>query len=165
MDNYTLYELNGEFQNCLESAIDQETGEIKNNELLPLLNNLQIALAEKAQNIVYVLTALANRTEAIEKEITRLQTRKKIADNNYKALKEYLANNIPQGQIIETDLMKISWRKSESVEITDITKLPHEYLTVKVDEKPNKDAIKAAIKAGKEVPGAELNQKQNIQIK
>ena len=165
MDNYTLYELNGEFQNCLQNAIDQETGEIKNSELLPMLNNLQIALTEKAQNIVYVLNTLSNRAVAIDKEIKRLQARQKIAENNYKTLKEYLASNIPQGKVIETDLIKISWRKSESVEITDISKLPHEYLTIKVDEKPNKDAIKEAIKAGKEVPGAELKQKQNIQIK
>ncbi len=59
----------------------------------------------------------------------------------------------------------ISFRASEQTVIDNADAVPEEYMTVKTTYTPNKTAIKEAIKAGKEVPGAHLEQKKNIQIK
>lgn len=160
-----LYQINKDFQNCIEQAIDIDTGEVKDKELVEVLNNIKLALVEKAENIVYVIKQMDNRVDAIDKEIERLKKLKDIAVNTHESLKKYLANNLPKGEKLETDLMKISWRNSESVEITDISKLPHEYIKTKIEESPDKNKIKEAIKSGKEVSGAILKQNQNIQIR
>ena len=58
----------------------------------------------------------------------------------------------------------ISWRKSESVEVSNVKELPEEYLKYK-DPEPDKVKLKADLKAGAEIDGARLVTKENIQIK
>ena len=48
--------------------------------------------------------------------------------------------------------------------MSDIGKIPEEYLKHK-DPEPDKTAIKAAIKMGKIIDGAEIVANQNIQIR
>ena len=61
--------------------------------------------------------------------------------------------------------LKISFRKSESIEVEDVNSLPSEYKVVKVTEQADKVALKEAIKGGIQVPGVYLKVNQNIQIK
>lgn len=165
MSNLTLYQINKDFEECLNKAIDTETGEVLNENLIGVLNSIEMALEEKAINTAYVIKQLGARAKVVDEEIKRLKKLKDIAEKAEESLKQYLHDNIPEGKKIETDLMKISWRKSTAVEITDMSKLPHEYITTKIDEKPDKEAIADAIKSGKEVAGAELVERQNIQIR
>jgi hypothetical protein len=66
----------------------------------------------------------------------------------------------------ETDFIKLSFRKSESVQIVDENLIPADFWAVKIPEATvDKTAIKEAIKGGLEVPGAEIKVSQNIQIK
>jgi hypothetical protein len=61
---------------------------------------------------------------------------------------------------------KISWRESTSTEVQDFSKLPTEFIRIIPETRePDKAAIKDALKAGKEVAGAVLVVKQNIQLK
>ena len=53
---------------------------------------------------------------------------------------------------------------AKEVQIDDIDELPDEYLRYKEPE-PNKTAIKEAIKSGKEVAGAHLEDTLSLQIK
>ena len=66
---------------------------------------------------------------------------------------------------LELPHSKISYRKSDSVEVTDIDKLPEEYIKTKIEKNPDKVAIKNAIKDGKEINGAKIVTNYNIQIK
>ena len=59
----------------------------------------------------------------------------------------------------------ISFRKSEQVAIDNEADLPEEYKREIVTIKPDKTAIKSAIKAGKGIPGAHIEECINIQIK
>jgi hypothetical protein len=45
-----------------------------------------------------------------------------------------------------------------------VSDIPKEYKTVKVEEVPDKTQIKAAIKKGEKVPGAELVTNMNLMI-
>jgi hypothetical protein len=66
---------------------------------------------------------------------------------------------------IESPLIKISYRLSQSVNITDESKLSDNFFTTKITKTPSKTAIKDAIDSGTEVKGAELVDNLNLQIK
>ena len=59
--------------------------------------------------------------------------------------------------------IKLSFRKSESVEIDDIDALDDRFKRIKIE--PDKTAIKTALKIGEKVEGARLVENQNLQIK
>jgi len=161
----SLYQINQDYENCLSQVIDTDTGEVLNENLIEVLNNIQMALEEKALNTAYVIRKLDSRIDAIKNEIDRLKKLKEMAESAEERLKKYLQENIPEGQKIQGDLITISWRKSESVEISDVSKIPKEYIKTKIEESPDKTTIKEALKSGKQVPGAELVSKNNLQIK
>lgn len=73
---------------------------------------------------------------------------------------------LPVGEKMETDFVTLSWRKSEAVVVDGAPELlPEKYQRVKITVDADKTAIKAAIKAGEDVPGARLEMRQNLQIK
>ena len=59
---------------------------------------------------------------------------------------------------------ELSSRKTQAVEIADEAALPPEWLTVKTTTQPDKTAIKAAIKAGQQIPGAQLLTRRSWRI-
>ena len=66
---------------------------------------------------------------------------------------------------IETDLGNLSLRKTTSVEIIDLSKIPKEYLTVKEEIKPTKNLINESLKKNIAVSGAMLREDYSLQIK
>ena len=65
----------------------------------------------------------------------------------------------------KTALFSVSYRTSKAVAITDETKIPEQFLTVKTITTPNKTEIKKFISDGGTVEGAEIIESRNIQIK
>ena len=65
----------------------------------------------------------------------------------------------------ETPRVKLSYRKSDSVEVSDMNSLPKEYVKEKVELSAEKTALKKALKDGKEIKGAEIVTKLNMQVK
>lgn len=164
-NNLSLYQINQDYEQCLNEAIDTDTGEILNGDLIKVLDNIQMALEDKALNTAMVVRKLGTRKLMIKNEIDRLKKLYEIAESAEENLKQYLTDNVPKKKKIEGNLISIGWRKSEVVEITDVTKIPKEYIKTKIEESPDKTKIKEAIKSGLKVDGAELVEKQNIQIK
>lgn len=82
------------------------------------------------------------------------------------ALKKYLTTWLDAvgKDKVETVNAKISFRKSDQIQIDDES-APADFVKVVTETKPDKTAIKKAIKDGAEVPGATLIQNRNIQIK
>lgn len=64
-----------------------------------------------------------------------------------------------------TELYKLSYRKSEAVEITNENALPKEFMKEKITTAPDKTLIKEALKNWQEVPWASIKINQNLQIK
>ena len=79
------------------------------------------------------------------------------------SLKEYLSGFLA-GEKFKTSKVNISYRKSERVDVSDITKLDDDYLKFKEPE-PDKTKIKKAIKDGVKLDGVQLIENYNIQIK
>ena len=65
----------------------------------------------------------------------------------------------------ETPKVKLSYRKSDSVEVSDINLLPKEYVKEKVELSADKTALKKDIKSGKEINGAKIVTNLNMQVK
>ena len=66
---------------------------------------------------------------------------------------------------METPRMKLSYRKSDSVDVYDIDSLPKEYIKEKVEVSADKTALKKDIKSGKEINGAKIVTNLNMQVK
>jgi hypothetical protein len=104
--------------------------------------------------------------EALKAEIKRLQSRAKAEERMADWLYGYVAQHgLKEGEKLSDTVISYSWRKSSSVEIVDELALPENCIKVVITKTPDKIAIKAIIKAGTEVPGAVLVEKQNLQIK
>lgn len=152
----SLYEINEEILNC----VDMETGEIIDIERLEAL---QLSFDEKVENIGCWIKNLLSDAKALKEEKDNLYARQKACENKAASLKEYLARALG-GEKFKTAKVSISYRKSESVEVEDLSKIPEKYLKYK-DPEVDKTAVKNELKSGHNIPGVTLLSKQNIQIK
>lgn len=151
-----LYEINQE----ILSLIDPETGEICDYEAFEAL---QMEKDAKIENIVLWIKNLRSDAKALRDEEKVLAERRKAAENKAERLAAYL-ETILQGEALETAKFKVSFRKTEKAVIDDITKIPEAYLNYG-DPTADKNAIKAAIKAGKFIDGAHVEETNSISIK
>ena len=147
-----LYELTRALADL--SSMDLNDEAVQNS-----LDEIQGEFTDKAIAIIKLTENMTADTTAIDAEIDRLKARKQVIENRKKSLREYLLHNMEACNItkIECPLFTASLRKGvESVEIEDQSKLPDEFVTVEVVTKPDKNLIKAKLKAGEDVPGATL---------
>ena len=154
----TLYELAHEMA-AFDLKVDEETGEVTN---MDELEALQMEHDAKVENIGLWIKNLRAESEAIKEEAKKLTARAKVAENKAERLKDYLTECLA-GEKFSTPRLNISYRKSQAVNITDTLALPERFKVV--DVKPDKTAIKNAIKAGEVVTGAELEERTSTIIK
>lgn len=156
----TLFEIDKALAE-FEFDIDPETGEILN---INDLDELQMAREQKLENIGLYIKNLEAEKEAVKHEKDNFADREKRLGKKIDSLKKYLTYAL-DGQKFSTPKVAVSFRKSESVHVTDEHLIPDEYKLFTVVKKPDKKIIKDALKKGKEIMGCELIEKQNIQIK
>jgi hypothetical protein len=128
-------------------------------------------LATKAQGIEYVARGAEAHNAAIDAEIARLQALKAQRMRVAAGLRKYLLENMQRAGIerIDCPLFSISIRKNPpAVEIFDAPSIPAEYMVMPEPKPPvpapDKKAIAADIKAGKDVPGARLTQSMRLAV-
>ena len=151
-----LYEIN----NAILECVDEETGEIFDVEKFEALN---MELDSKVESVCLWIKNLKAEAEALKAEKESFAQRQKAVENKMESLKKYISSYLG-GASFKTSKVQVSFRKSESLEITNAANIPEEYLRFKEPE-VNKTELKKAIKAGKTFEGVELVAKQNIQIK
>lgn len=151
-----LYEIDNEILGC----VDIDTGEIFDVDKFEALGLERDA---KIENICLWIKNLKAEVEALKAEKDAFDKRKKAAENKLESLKKYITGYL-EGTAFESTKVKVSFRKSESLEVTDISKIPEEYLKYKEPD-VDKTAIKNAIKQGKSFEGVLIVENQNIQIK
>ena len=158
----TLYEIDKELMSAFDAAVDAETGEIINDDAYADFCQLDMDRNEKIENIGLWIKDLKADAEALKVEEHNLADRRREKENKVECLSRYLTYAL-DGQKFETAKLKVGYRKSQQVEV-DMDILPDEYFRFR-DPEPDKTKIKAALKAGTEIPGAELVEKQNMIIK
>ena len=159
-----IYELTNQF---MELQLLAEEGTFDEDVLKDTLEALEGEIEVKAENTGLVIKNLEVYAQGLKEESKRLLDRAKSIESNINSLKNNLAYSLQAtGKTkFKTEHFNFSFRKSESVSITDQSLLPADYINVKTTETPNKTAIKKAIKSGKVIMGAALLESQNLQIK
>ena len=151
-----LYEINNQILDC----VDMETGEIID---MDKLQELQMAFDAKVEGIACWIKNLLSEAKAIKEEKDNLAVRQRACENKAESLKEYLQTAL-EGQKFKTSKVSISYRKSEQVQVNDMSVLSENYLKYKEPE-ADKTKIKQDLKACIKIEGVCLVEKQNIQIK
>jgi hypothetical protein len=154
----------------LASIIEEAGGELT-SEMEQELIITRESFAAKAEGYAKLILKLESEAEAAAAEIKRVQAIKKTKENTVLRLREALLQALlvfgqEDGKDIrrhETDLLKLSTRKSQSVEITDEDALPELFWVIK--KEISKSAISNALKAGEEIQGASLRENISLTIR
>lgn len=166
-----LYELTKEVQNLEDlylMAIDEETGEVKDTEILEQLENeLNNQLSEKGAGIIKVLRNSESMIEALKNEEDRLKKIRKTMENKKENFKKYILTNMLRAGIkkIETELGSMTLRNSDAIEVFDEALIDEKFINIKIEKKADKTAIKKAIKDGEEIQGARLINNVSLIVK
>ena len=157
-----LYELTENFL-AVQTSIEEG-----NTDLIDTLEAIDGAIEVKAQGIIAVTRNITSQIEAIKAEEKRLADMRKARENHLKRLKEYVLENMQQtGKTnIKTELgvMRIQ-ASTPALKITNQEKIPAEYQTIVPEHyEIDNERVKAALKEGKAVPGAELVQGVHLRI-
>ena len=155
----TLYELVKEIEN-FDLDIDEETGEILN---MDELDALQLEKDAKVENICLWIKNLKSDAEAYRTEKKAFEQKIRAAENKVARLTAYV-DYILAGDKFKSNKVSVSYRKSEQIECADLLDVDVDYLRYKEPEL-DKKKIKDAIKAGIEVKGCQLVERQNLQIR
>ena len=160
----SLYVIKEEYLDLI-SQIEQAEGELT-PELESALTINKSELEVKSIAYVEFIKQREGLNARIDEEIKRLQAIKKANDNLVLRLKNNLLNAVNMFGNFEAGFLKLSTRKSKSVEVNiDTNDLPKEFKSIKVTEAPNKTAIKKAIESGQEVEGCRIVENINLAIK
>jgi hypothetical protein len=177
----TLYEINDQLAILEEYSVDPDTGELLDEDQFNAkFDEIQMALNDKIESSICFVKNLNAEVEAFKTEEKNLAQRRKVKENLAERIKNRIDTYIKaqytdeDGNVdtaglnkykMETPKMKLSYRKSESVNITDIDSVPKEYIKTKTEVSADKTNIKKAIKAGQHIDGAELVTNINMQVK
>lgn len=159
----TLFEIT---KDAKEIASELEEGEFT-PEMEERLSITQNELEEKSINYGRVVKNIEGDISLIDAEIKRLQALKSGKVKVIDRMKESVSNAMQAFNVdkIDTAIMKIFFRKSESLEVENDDLVPEELKLSRVVVNPDKVRIKKMIKDGEEVPGCKIVSKLNLQIK
>ena len=126
------------------------------------------ALAAKADATCWVIEHLRGQAAYRQQQAKRLTELSRSDASRADALEESLVLVLTRLQPSATRFSfpnhELSSRKSQAVEIDDEEALAPEWLTVTTTSKPDKAAIKEALKAGRHIEGAQLLSRRSWRI-
>jgi hypothetical protein len=126
------------------------------------------ALAAKADATCWVIEHLRGQASYRQQQAKRLTELCRSDASRADALEDSLVLVLtrlqPQATRFSFPNHELSSRKSSAVEIDDEAALAPEWLTVKTTAQPDKAAIKEALKAGQQIPGAQLLSRRTWRI-
>ena len=162
-----LYHLTAELAEVQRILADPETDA---QEWTDTLEGLSGAVEQKATNVAKFVRNLEALVAALKQEEVRFVTRRRLLEKRIKGMQEYLKRNLESVGIkqVQSPTFTVSVRTNPpAVVILDAGQIPEEFLVRPPPPEPRIDklAIRAAIQAGREVPGAALEQTTRLEIK
>ena len=161
-----LYEIDQEILDC----VDMETGEILDAEKL---DALQMERERKLEGVALWVKDLNAEAAAVKEEADKLTARKKSLDNKISGLKQWLLYAL-EGEKLKTARCSVYQTHSTKLNVIDEQSVvswiqthcaePEQFLKFTLPE-IRKDAVKAEIKAGREIPGCALEATESVVIK
>jgi hypothetical protein len=161
----SLYQIEQTHLNLVET-LEENGGETNPEMDIEIAINRQ-DMQTKGVSYGFVILQKESEVDIIDIQIKRLQALKKAKVNTIDRLKNVLSQAMQMFDVTElkTPLLKINFRKSESIEVTDIDLLDADFVKTTITKSADKIAIKEAIKAEIPVRGAVLLTNYNLQIK
>lgn len=162
----TLYDLSDAVRAVLDGsfAVDAETGEIFDSENF---DELQCALDDKLEACAAYLRELMADVDSLKTEEARMAARRRSIEARAARFKRYMLECMEHSNVDKVKTARFSmWvGRSQSVDIIDVGELPERFTTTRTDVVVDKKAIRDALKAGEEVPGARLVTSTNLQVR
>ncbi len=158
-----LYNISAELRSVL-NTIAESDGEVT-PEIEASLAISQAELEQKGVNYALAIREMDGRGEIIDQEIERLKKLKKATET----ISDRLKNNIKAAMVefgvekVESNLVKLSLRKSKETVIDDESLLPESCF--KTERKVVKAEVKKLIESGAPVAGARIVENKSLQIK
>jgi len=157
----SLYQLTTDFSELMECEDDAVTD--------ALVSIVAGQIEQKAENVCKFLRVLETTAEQFKEEEKRISAARKALENKAERVKEYIKMSMLNANIdkISAGTFKLAVSLSGgSVSIYDPASIPARFVTVIPEQyQPDKAAIKAAIKAGEEVPGCHIEAGYTLRIR
>lgn len=137
--------------------------------LADTLESMSGELEVKAQNVAFVARNIEALAASIKEAENAMATRRKAMESRAASLRSYLLRNMQLAgvQKIEGPYLRMSIKNNPAaVDVFDAAQIPSDYMRQPEPPPPapDKTAIKEALKAGVDVPGARLTQSQRLDI-
>ena len=160
-----IYEIPGALRELLDRLdADPDTGEV-DGEALAAYAEYTTAAAEKLEGTACYCRELKAEAEAIKAEEERLAKRRKALENKSERLKADMMPALEaMGGKVKGVMASLRISKTQSVTVFDIDALPDAFKRVVTKVDPDKVALKKALKAGEDIPGAALEDRQSVVI-
>ncbi|ENT0112997.1 siphovirus Gp157 family protein [Neisseria gonorrhoeae] len=163
MTALALYRCAADVQAALDYYFDSETE--REDTLEAVIGQFEV----KAQSVIAYIKNQEITEKMLEGHIRQMTGKLKAAKARNQSLKDYLARNMQVAGITEIKAddgtFKASFRKSEAVVILDEAQIPAEFMREAVKTEPDKTAIRKAIESGRQVAGAKIEGRKNLQIR
>lgn len=154
----TLYEITGEYLQLLEML--EEADELEEQVIKDTLEGIEGELEIKADGYARIIKEVEAEAKKYEDEMKRLEARCSTLRNRGRILKDHLYSSMKQtGKLkFKTDLFSFGIQKNgglQPLKIIPDTEIPDEYLK----KEPDNSRIREAIKEGKKLPFAVLEER------
>lgn len=162
----TLFLLAGEYRAAAEKLADLD---LDPQTVSDTLESMAGDLEVKAQAVAHMVRSIEADAAAIKQWAADATERARSVQARADALRQYLSANLQACGItkVEGPGIAIGWRKSSAVVIDEPGLIPAQFMRQPEPPPPapDKAAIKAALQAGEEVPGAHVEVRQSLQVK
>lgn len=132
------------------------------------LEGLSGDLEVKAQSVAYMVRAIEADAAALKEWGKTANERSASAYTRARALRGYITHSMQTAGLtkIESPSVRLSFRASSAVVIDGADLIPEQYMrrAEAPPPEPDKAAIKAALTAGEDVPGAHIEARQSLQL-
>lgn len=167
MTNTALYVLADEYVAAAQTLADLE---MDDQTVHDTLEGISGALEAKASHVAMFARNLETLAISIQEAERQMAARRKAIENRANRIREYLKMNMQRTGIhrIESPYFTIAIRENPGAVVIDAeSQIPEEFMRVPTPPPPapDKKAIAAAIKIGKEVPGCHIERTQRLEIK
>ena len=165
-----LYEISTAYRNAL-AAFDDENLQLSPDVVRDTLDGLVGAFEDKAAAVAAYILNVEAEAEAVAAAEARLRARRQSLEKRAAWLRDYLKSHMEAVGVTEIAAADRTFRvrirvNPEAVELDgSLPELPDEFVREKIIREPDKAAILAALKSGREVPGARLVRRTRLEIK
>lgn len=147
-----LYEIANDYARLMDADFDAD-------EIADTLEGMEGELTDKIEQLLAIVKNESGYAERLKEEAKSLNERAAVIQNKIENILAYIASSLEMAgkKKIRAGLHQVTVRApSESVDITDSSALPPEYVEYETVIKADKLAIKHQLKAGNSIPGAQL---------